>query len=193
MRDPVVALLLARYRLALLRDPDLSRRPPWYRVEGERVRAAAAEAGVDPARAIAAAAVLSPAVRWEDLVRRLPAFLAAFRADPAAVPPRFPGYRSNVVKAWRVLAGQARATGRKVSRFALNLAGDERPVTVDRWAARAAGLPEGGGAAWYRRLESSYRVAASVAGLPPSRFQAVLWAAVREGMVPWGPLDAARP
>lgn len=192
--SPESALLLARYRLAVARRPDLLARPAWYLAEGERVRAAARAAGVDEHRAVMAAATLPPAVRWEDLVRRLPAFLRAFRLaavlgiqDTARIP-RFPGYRSNVLKAWRILAGDHGPRGPKVSRFALNLAGDESPVTVDRWAARAAGLPELGGTAWYRRIEEAYRSAARALRLPPSRLQAVLWVAVRERIVLWGPV-----
>lgn len=190
---PETALLLARLRLAVRRRPGILAEAPWYLREGERVRAAARKAGVDELRALNAAAVLSPAVRWEDLVRRLPAFLLAFRRaaelgeERSTRPPRFPGYGSNVVKAWRVLAGDREPTGPKVSRFARNLRGDETPVTVDRWAARAAGLPDGGGRAWYRRIETAYRELARHVGLPPSRVQAILWVAVRSGVVRWGP------
>lgn len=188
-----MALLLARFRLAVGRRPDLLRRPPWYQVEGARIRALAAEVKVDPDRALQAAATLSPAVQWEPLVRHLPAFLRAFRAaaergeEDQTAPPKFAGYRRNVLKAWRILAGHHGPRGPKVSRFALNLSGDESPVTVDRWAARACGLPDSGGAGWYRRVEGAYQEAARVAGLPPSRLQSILWVAVREGVVQWGP------
>lgn len=192
---PAASVLLARFRLALARRPDLLHRAPWYRVEGDRIRALAALAGIDPDRAVQAAATLSPACRWEDLMRRFPTFLAAFAGaavageQDRATPPRFPGYRVNVIKAWRILAGLRGPTGPKVSRFALNLAGDDSPVTVDRWAARAAGLPESGGRAWYRTVEEAYRELARHVGIPPSRVQAILWVAVRDGIVRWGPIQ----
>lgn len=192
---PETSLLLARFRLAVRLRPDLLSRAPWYRVEGDRIREVALAEGVDPARAVMAAAVLSPAVQWESLVRRLPAFLRAFRAaaelgaERTTLPPSFPGYGRNVRKAWRVLAGDAQPTGPKVSRFALNLAGDDSPVTVDRWAARACGLPDSGPRSWYLRVEGAYRDAAARLRLPPSRVQAILWVAVRDGIVRWGPVQ----
>lgn len=192
--SPAARVLLARLSLAIARRPDLLERPPWYRVEGERIRSIARGAGVDPHRAIMVAATLSPACRWESLMDRLPAFLRAFRqaADAGLQdrvdPPRFPGYRSNVLKAWRILAGDHGPRGPKVSRFALNLAGDDSPVTVDRWAARAAGLPDGGGRAWYRQVEAAYRQVAARIGRPPSLVQAALWVAVRDRIVSWGPV-----
>lgn len=191
--SPAAEILFARFRLAVSRRPDILRRVPWYQTEGERIRTIARVCGVDPRRAIMAAATLSPAVQWETLVRHLPAFLRAFRdaaerGEHAGRPPSFPGYGQNVRKAWSILAGAREPTGPKVSRFALNLAGDHSPVTVDRWAARAAGLPDSGGKGWYRQVERACRQLASHVGLPPSHVQAILWVAVREGIVAWGPI-----
>lgn len=189
--SPETALLIARYRLLAGRRPDLLLREPWYAREGERIRRMARLAGVDEGRAVKAAAVLSPAVQWEGLMSRLPLFLhhkGAGLPDPA---PTFPGYRRNVEKAWQVLDGRAEPSGPKVARFARNLAGEEGEVTVDRWAARAAGLPESGGRAWYARVETAYREAARAVGLSPSRFQAVLWEGIREGALTWGELRPA--
>lgn len=186
---PESRLLVARFRVAIARSPELLRREAWYLREGRRIRALAREYGIPEERAIGAAAVLSPAIRWESLMDRLPAFLAAYAAlGPDGEPPRFPGYRGNVRRAWRVLAGLGEPRGPKVSRFARNLAGDESPVTVDRWAARAAGLPESGGVAWYRRIEEAYRAAARECALAPSAFQAILWIAIRENLLARAPV-----
>ncbi len=180
--ESVSALLLARWRLALRLRPDLATAEPWYVLEGRRLRSLAAELELPAGTVIDAAAVLSPAVRWESLVDRLPAFARAAR-DRAPMP-SFPGYGRNVRKAFRMLQGSGeRPTGPKVSRFARNLAGDPSCVTVDRWAARAAGLPDHGGAPWYRAIEEGYRLAARAAGLPPSTLQAGLWIAIRDGIL----------
>lgn len=184
--EPIRSLLLARFRRAVALRPDLLRSEPWYASEGRRIRAMAAELGIDPARATDAAAILSPGGRWDDVVARLPAFLRAWR-DGAPLP-SMPTYGANVRRAALALAGLARPTGPKVSRFARNLAGDPSCVTVDRWAARAAGLPEHGGARWYATIELAYTEAARGAGLAPSAFQAVLWIAIRDGVIPWGPV-----
>ena len=182
--EPITSLLLARYRLAIARRPDLLRAEPWYWREGERIRAAARAAGVDELRAIDAAAALSPAGRWDSIVSRLLAFYRA--VQEGAPPPKMPTYGRNVRAAVAILRGRGAPSGPKVSRFARNLRGDPGCVTVDRWAARAAGLPESGGARWYRSIEEAYRSAASVAGIPPSTFQAILWVALRDGILPYG-------
>jgi len=182
--EPVAALLVARYRRAVSLRPALLRARPWYLAEGERIRAMAAELGIDGRRATDAAAALSPAGRWDDVVVRLPAFLRAHR-DGAELPP-MPTYSRNVRAARAILDGHGAPSGPKVSRFARNLAGDDSCVTVDRWAARAAGMPESGGARWYRAIEGAYLAGARTVALRPSTFQAVLWVALRDGVIPWG-------
>lgn len=180
--DPIALLLVARFRRAVALRPELLRAEPWYAAEGRRIRAMAAELGLDPGRCIMAAAILSPAGRWDDVVARLSSFLRAWR-DGLALP-SMPTYGANVRRAAAALAGLALPSGPKVSRFARNLAGDPSCVTVDRWAARAAGLPDHGGAPWYRAIERAYTAAARAVGLAPSQFQAVLWVAVRDGTIP---------
>jgi hypothetical protein len=146
----------------------------------------ARELGIDELAAINTAAILSPGGRWEDIVARLPAFLAAARDGRAL--PSMPTYSRNVRRAALAVHGLAVPSGPKVSRFARNLAGDPDVVTVDRWAARGAGLPEHGGARWYRSIEDGYRAAALAVGETPAQFQAILWVALRDGVIPWGPL-----
>ena len=183
-----VTRLLALYRRVASDHPEYLGREPWYRREGRKARAMAILAGVDPDRAVIALAVLSPATTWESLTARFLGFLRAF-AYGDLTPPTMPGYRANVVRAWRALSGDYVPTARgapKVSRFALNLSGRADVVTLDRWALRVAGLPETLGIRQYRAAEMAYRAAATTAGVDPSRFQAVLWEAVREGTLAWG-------
>jgi hypothetical protein len=137
------------------------------------------------------ASCLSPAVRWESLIERLPAFLAAFRADPLAEPPTFPGYRANLHKAYRILRGLAtlQPTAPKTYRFWRNLMGDVDVATVDRWAVRIAlkgGTPEGENGstpisqADYLALEAAYAGAADDLGTTIPQVQAITWARARE-------------
>ncbi len=170
--NPIVALLLARYRLL----PD-DRGPCWYDVEGARIRRLARAVGQDEGRVLLATAILSPATRWEYLLARLPAFLV----DPLTP---MPTYGRNRRLARAALEGASVPTGPKVSRFARNLSGDHSCVTIDRWAARAAGYPESGRVRWYRALESAYQGAAERAGRSPAHFQAILWLAIRSGHLP---------
>jgi len=70
MINPAARLVVARFRLAVARRPDLLR-DRWYAREGTRLRELAAAHGLDALRVIDAAAVLSPAGRWDDVVARL--------------------------------------------------------------------------------------------------------------------------
>lgn len=183
--DPTTALLLARFRLAAAAVPDVLQARPWYAREGDRIRAMARERGIPALRAIGAAAALSPAGRWDEVLARLPVFMDAVRTGSAL--PAMPTYSRNVRAAVAILRGERDwiPSGPKVSRFARNLAGDPSIVTIDRWAARVAGRPESGGARWYRELEHAYLAAAAAVGLAPSTFQAILWVAARDyGILP---------
>lgn len=71
---------------------------------------------------------------------------------------------------------------RKVRSFYANIVGDVDAVTVDVWAARAAGwrggdaFPAGGA---YVAIADAYRVAARRVGVSPREFQAVVWCVTR--------------
>lgn len=181
-RRDVVRRLVRLYRWGRHRGLG---RPCWY--DRQRAEVAGILDGLrfpwEPApfalgTALDAAAVLSPMVSWETVLDRLPGFLAAVAAGRE--PDRF-HYRRVHRQAVDVLLGRTVPTGPKVSRFARNLRGDPRPVTVDRWAVRAA---EGRGARvrsgrHYRQLERDYRAAARLVRAAPSAFQAVVWEVVR--------------
>ena len=178
--------ITAAYREALQADPTAAE-GEWYPREAQAVRRAS---GWHPS-ALAVAAILSPAVRWEDLVRRLPAFFDAWRLHPAGDAPTFPGYRANVRKAWNYLRGLAslEPTAPKTYRFWRNLAGDVDVATIDRWAVRIAlrgGTPEGPNGATpishaeYLALEEAYAGAAADLGTTIPQVQAITWARARE-------------
>lgn len=86
-------------------------------------------------------------------------------------------------KAQRIANGEkptAVLTSNKIGRFYRNMTGNHEVVTVDRWAARAAGaehmLGRKGG---YEAIEAAYIDAAHEVGLPPAMCQAVVWVAIR--------------
>lgn len=70
--------------------------------------------------------------------------------------------------------------GPKRVNFYRNIIGDERAVTVDRWAARAADaeglLARKGG---YETIADMYRKAADAIGITPRELQAIVWTQVR--------------
>lgn len=182
------ARIAATYREAVEATPELAR-SDWYGVEAEKAR----EASGGHPDALAVAAILSPAVGWEVLLKHLPAFFAAWRAHPAGEAPTFAGYRANVRKAWRYLRGLTtlEPTAAKTYRFWRNLEGDTDVATIDRWAARIAlgnGTPDGPHGAVplskgdYLALEAAYHGAADDVGTTVPQLQAVTWVHVREAV-----------
>ena len=139
----------------------------WYERNGALVRAAWP---TDPILAAQVAAALSPAVRWELVLERLPDVLAGrpVRGFP----------RRSLVLAARLIEGHpldGPGAGCKVRAFAANLAGNLTPVTVDRHAARAVGFERVNTPLQFHALATAYRSVAEGAGLPPAAYQAFIW------------------
>lgn len=101
------------------------------------------------------------------------------------------GLNANVLAAWRWLDGDRSGLAldvggltraRKVRSFYANITGDVGAVTVDVWAARAAGwrggdrFPQGGA---YVAIADAYRAAARRCGVSPRELQAVVWCVTR--------------
>lgn len=162
----------------------------WYPCERGRLKVIARETGVFAETAIAAAATLSPATSWRELVLDLPAFLRAARTgDPC---PPFATYGAQRRLAARIVQGAlgpAACSGPKVLPFALALDGDAAQVVVDRHVARyALGDAPGDasrvsvGAAERRAIQAAHVLAGSALGIPPRNLQSLLWVArVGEG------------
>jgi len=96
---------------------------------------------------------------------------------------------TNLDRAQRVLDARtstdalAVLTGPKIAAFARNIAGSRESVTVDVWAARAAGVDETKlrrrGA--YDAVAHAYRAAARRRGVDPATMQATTWIVARNG------------
>lgn len=69
--------------------------------------------------------------------------------------------------------------GPKVRRFYLNITGDHSVVTVDVWAARAAGVDGKLTGARYLAVERAYQNAARIVGMTPRDLQAAVWVHTR--------------
>ena len=125
-------------------------------------------------------AALSPRNRWEQNKADARAFVQAYRWYEE-VPPSACTFRSNRDAAWRALDG-APISGRKVTSFAANLAGDNDAVTVDTWAVRAAtngALSLVPNDTVYHEVARAYRAVAAEVGLTPCQVQAIVWVTVR--------------
>ena len=137
-------------------------------------------------QAAAICAVLSPRVTWKENITGVRKMHKAAR-ERLRVCPVVAGTRRNVYKAWQIAqAGESAAalvSGPKVSSFYANLRGDYNRVTIDVWAARAAGVSDSVMTHLDRRrytaLVTAYRLAAMDCGHTPAQFQAIVWTVTR--------------
>jgi hypothetical protein len=136
---------------------------------------------VDRARGIVAA--LSPRVRWSVNLVWSRVLIDAYRSG--ADVPRVSTTRNRDL-AWRIASGERPLDvlgGQKVRAFYRNLSGNTRAVTVDVWAARAAGfdMPDSKSLTrhQYAEISAAYRRAARLTGIEPAELQAAIWIQVR--------------
>lgn len=152
----------------------------WYERAESTMEAMQARYGVDRATAAGVTAALSPRVRW---ATNLVAAERVIRAAQLGMRAPSVGTRANVRKAWAIANGadpDAVLGGPKVTAFYANLSGDHDRVTVDVWAARAAGAdPERLTDKRRRELRDAYTRAAAARGVTPRQLQAAVWVAVR--------------
>jgi hypothetical protein len=129
-------------------------------------------------------AVLSPRITWQENIKGAEKILKA-ASQGLSVIPRVVGIRSNVEKAWAIAqdGDVSRVSGPKVSAFFANLSGNDERVTIDVWAARAAGVSDKEMSHLdrqrYVNLEAAYVEVARVLGFKPSELQAICWIVVR--------------
>jgi hypothetical protein len=136
---------------------------------------------VDRARGITAA--LTPRAYWATTLVWSRILIDAWRSG--ADIPRVSTTRNREL-AWRIASGERPLDvlgGQKVRSFYRNLSGNTRTVTVDVWAARAAGLDMPDGKSLTRRqyaeISMAYRRAARLTGTEPAELQAAVWIQVR--------------
>lgn len=139
-----------------------------------------------PKRLAAICAVLSPRITWQSNIEGVRRILRATRHD-SRLCPTVAGLRANVSKAWDIaneVSGSLElVSGPKVTAFYANLQGDYSRVTIDVWAARAAGV----GIEHmthldryrYVYLERAYQVVAKELGFEAAELQAICWIVVR--------------
>lgn len=162
----------------------------WYGRFGDVARALAGRHGVSFDDAAGVLAIVSPRVTVAASVMLADTVLAE-HATGARRLGVCKGLNANVLAAWRWLDGDRSGLAldvdgltraRKVRSFYANITGDVDAVTVDVWAARAAGWRGGdrfpvGGA--YVAIADAYRVAARRCGVSPRELQAVVWCVTR--------------
>lgn len=130
--------------------------PGWYDREAAILRALARAHGASPTAVIAAAAALSPRVRWERVVAvGVPALLRGGR--PSGFITRSVAQATDALHRPDPLGA---LRGPKVSAFVRALLGRDEPV-VDVWSARIAGLdPDRLTPRRFREGQAAYREAA---------------------------------
>jgi len=182
----------ARYRRATPGQIQAGR--AWYPAAYKVARDAAdlAPRGIGPAAMAKVIAALSPRVRWGANVREARAMAAAAgrmdgdlfgdlgREGAAYAAARY-ALPENARLAAAILAGRrVRVTGPKRGAFARAILGDLAAVTVDVWAAKAAGYdPDRLTPRRVRIITDAYTRAARMVGETPRNLQAIVWLEVR--------------
>lgn len=177
---------VADYRARILAAYDAADRTAtaeglaWYSRAESTMSTMARVHGVSRETAAGVTAALSPRTPWARNLVIADAVLSAARHGESA--PSV-GTRANVAKAWAIANGadpDSILGGPKVTAFYANLTGDHDRVTVDVWAARAAGAnPDRLTDRRRRELREAYRQAAESRGVTPRQLQAAVWVAVR--------------
>ncbi len=132
----------------------------------------------------AVCAILSPRITWASNLEGVKRIAKAIRQG-WNVQPTVAGVRRNVSKAWDTAQDKdvTRVSGPKVSAFYANLCGDFNRVTIDVWAARAAGVSEVEMSHLdrnrYKCLERAYQNVAYELALNPAALQAIVWCVQR--------------
>ena len=182
MTDNRTARLIAAYAIA---SPDAKiAGSMWYARARRFTLYVARTYHVTPEQAAGVVASLSPRKPWRENKRLA---ILSCKAHAAALKPGDVALHTlaNVRKAWAILDGVAPLDvlgGAKVRAFYRNLSGDLDAVTIDAWAMRAADGTDPKGTPTpdlYAAYAVAYTVAATVVGLAPAVFQAVVWCAVR--------------
>jgi hypothetical protein len=163
----------------LLASPEeIEQGTQWYDNARAEAHTLATAHNTDTPTVAAMIAALSPRITWDETLKAAKELLRhKSRAKGIA------GFRMNHTKALRILAGESPNDvlgGKKVTNFFRNILGDGDAITVDTWAARAAGetrpLDRHNR---YERIANAYRSVAREIGLEPRQFQAVIWLVIR--------------
>jgi hypothetical protein len=139
----------------------------WY----PRALALAEELAPSASMGAGVLAALSPHQGWKGNVTMARRALAG---DPAGLP-------AQVAKVRAIMGGADPLDvlrGPKERAFYRAIMGDTSALVIDRWAARAAGVPSPDGSftrGEWRELHAAYEAASGAAGVLPRDFQATLW------------------
>lgn len=154
----------------------------WYANARAAARRLAREHGTTVSVAAGVIAALSPRCPWGRNVIAADIILGAARRgdDLPSV-----GLKANARKAFAIASGAGRPLdilrGPKVRSFYRNILGDVDAVTVDVWAARAAGVDSKArlDGRRYDHIADAYRYAARIVGVAPAVLQAIVWVSIR--------------
>lgn len=143
----------------------------WYPAARAEARAIARRTGASMAKSAGMVAALSPRKRWAENLKD---------AELALATGEIKHTRAMAKVAQRILDGTRpldALNGPKVRSFYRNIMGDADAVTVDVWAARAAGATEQDlrRKDGYATVADAYRRAAALHGVPCRDLQATVW------------------
>lgn len=171
--------ILAWYKQATAAD--LREGLEWYNRAERHAAALAAGTEFTVRETAAVIAALSPRVSWPgnaDGARLMVTAATGARRNP----PTVAGFPANRDKAWRILHHEDPADvlgGPKVTSFFANITGDLDAVTVDVWAARAAGMEDALTPKRYEQIADAFREVAKLLDIAPRDVQACVWVCIR--------------
>ena len=151
----------------------------WYDREADWLESVGSAFGFDRTQSVYAFAALSPRMQYKANRSQLVKLMAGQDIG---------GLENSRKAATAALLHTKLPSGRKTGRFALNLAGDREPVTVDVWICRSVGLAKDAPSlSEYSRIERAFQAAAKRLGCSPRTLQAAIWFGIR-GATPSDPI-----
>lgn len=175
--DKMIDNLRKVYSLAT--ENDIEEGINWYPSALIECQVLAYKHGLPLESIVASTAALSPSYSWHKNIEAVEILLSGEGLTSA--------YKNNVDKALHILStgDTSILSGNKVTRFYLNILGNNDLVTCDRWAIRAAyGINQSGKIdsptnKQYDLISQAYISLAHELNLTPRELQAIIWIVVR--------------
>lgn len=177
--DEMVSAILAHYDAA--EESVRNQGREWYPAAAIVAEDMARATGYSAARCAAVISHLSPRTKWADNIHR------AWLVLTTGTCPGLTRNRDGAVRALSAEGGHFDLLdtfgqgAHKTRAFFANIVGSHQLVTVDTWAARAAGVPDANlsNATTYALVSDAYREAAHQRGETARDMQAIVWCQVR--------------
>lgn len=155
---------------------DLHEGLTWYDYAKAYARELSEQYGLPLTQIAGIIAAYSINAQWQGTVANVPRFLDG----------NFEGLQNSYTKSCDILKYGTTPEiicdilkGPKITMFFLNIIGNPDAITIDRHAAKLAGMTDSLTPKRMRELQAAYKIAADTSGITPAQMQAVTWCAWR--------------